>query len=148
MHLFATRTQLFEWHQLLVHQFLQSHTDCPWWLLDDLRRFELNRCFTQKSTIEKRFSLSILASHPTAEVHLHCGTRERIGVPSWSTSSPNLGSSPPISSPFDHGWSRLAFNDPTNPTTPLHDQMMRMRLTTPTPRSTMPTTSSKYQQRF
>lgn len=37
------------------------------------------------------------ANHPYAEVHLHCGTRERIGAPL----------STPSSSLYNHGWSRL-----------------------------------------
>jgi hypothetical protein len=95
--------------------------------------------------INKHFLLTLIkGSHPNAEVHLHCGSREKIGVPSWSTVSPNSVSPPPISTPFDHGWSRLAFNNPPNPTTPILDHMMHMRLSATTPSSPINTNHSKY----
>jgi hypothetical protein len=72
----------------------------------------------------------IKASHFNAEVHLHCGSREKIGVPSEAMST----SPPPISSSYNHGWSRLAYNDPPNPTTLINDHMTRTRLIVTTPR--------------
>jgi len=73
------------------------------------------------------FSFLIKGNHPNAEVHLHCGSREKIGVPSTTTSL----SLPFMSSSYNHGWSRLVYNNPT--TTIANDQMMRMRLFPTTP---------------
>lgn len=83
------------------------------------------------------------ATHPKGEVHLHCGSRQKIGVPS-STSSHSISPSS-ISTPFDHGWSRLAFNNPPNPTTTTtkHDHMMRLHMSMTTP-SSHRSNSSKY----
>jgi len=72
-------------------------------------------------------------------VHLNCGPREKIGIPSTS----NSVSPPSVSTSFDHGWSRLAFNNPPNPTTLINDHMMRMSLTVTTPRSSINTNYSK-----
>ena len=72
-----------------------------------------------------------LADHPNAEVHLQCGSKEKIGVPASAIS--NL--SPTVSTSSNHGWSRLAYNNPRNPTTTINDHIMRMRLQFTTPRS-------------
>ena len=50
----------------------------------------------------------------------------------------------PISSSYNYGWSRLAYNDPSNPTTLINDHMMNMRLIVTTPRSVLDTNFSKY----
>jgi len=86
--------------------------------------------------------LFLKASHPKAEVHLHCGLRDKIGIPS----SLNSISPSSISTPFDHGWSRLAFNNPPNPTTPINinNHMMRSHLSITTPSSSININSSKF----
>jgi hypothetical protein len=84
------------------------------------------------------FDFSIKASHPNAEVHLHCGPREKLGVPLKTTLSP------PISSSYNHGWSRLAFNNPPNPTISIDDQLMYRRLSVTTPRLSLAKNYSKY----
>jgi hypothetical protein len=94
--------------------------------------------FTIKKKIICVFFLK--ANHPNAEVHLHCGPREKIGVP--LTTLPN--SLPPISSVYNHGWSRLDYQDRVNPTTPINDQMMDMRLYPTTYRSFSNRDFSKY----
>jgi hypothetical protein len=81
------------------------------------------------------------ASHPNAEVHLHCGPREKIGVPAISSNGMSPSS---VSTPFDHGWSRLAFNNPRNPTTPITEYMMRLHMSETTPSTSLHTNSSKY----
>lgn len=53
------------------------------------------------------------ANQPSAEVHLQCGSKEKLGIPPFATS--NL--SPTISTSHNHGWSRLAYNNPPNPVT-------------------------------
>jgi len=84
--------------------------------------------------------LFIKASDPKAEVHLHCGPRDKIGIPtSLNSISPSS-----ISTPYDHGWSRLAFNDPSNPTTAINNNMMRSHLSVTTPYSSINMNSSKY----
>ena len=93
---------------------------------------------------EKYFNIHFLkfieASHPNAEVHLRCGLREKIGVPPSSNSvSPSS-----VSTPFDHGWSRLAFNNPPNPTTVINNHMRHMRLTLTTSQPTINTNYSKH----
>ena len=55
-------------------------------------------------------TFGFLASHPAAEVHLQCGSKEQLGVPSFSIIPT------PVSTPYDYGWSRLVFNNPPNPT--------------------------------
>ncbi|CAM2697728.1 unnamed protein product [Rotaria socialis] len=86
--------------------------------------------YSRTPTVRGGFWIIYEASHPNAEVHLHCGPREKVGAPLLS----NSFLSPSISTPFDHGWSRLAFNNPPNPTTPINSNshMMGMRLTTTT----------------
>jgi hypothetical protein len=87
--------------------------------------------------------LFIKASDPKAEVHLHCGPRDKIGIPT----SLNSISSSLISTPFDHGWSQLAFNNPPNPiitTTPINNHRMRSHLSVTTPSSFINMNSSKY----
>ncbi|CAF1117464.1 unnamed protein product [Rotaria sordida] len=93
--------------------------------------------YSRTPTVRGGFWIIYEASHPNAEVHLHCGSHDKIGVPSSSNSQ----LSPSISTPFDHGWSRLAFNNPPNPTTPINDHMMRMRMrfTSTTPYSSINT---------
>jgi hypothetical protein len=81
------------------------------------------------------------ASHPNAEVHLHCGPREKIGIPATSSNAISPSS---VSTPFDHGWSRLAFNKPPNPTTPITEHMMRLHMSVTTPSTSLHTNSSKY----
>ena len=103
-------------------------------------------CLIDENEEDNRMNCSVFflqASHPTAEVHLHCGSREKIGVPSLASSRPTAPSS--VSTPFDHGWSRLAFNNPPNPTTANHDHMMRlhMSVTTPSSSSFLQSNSSK-----
>ena len=129
MHLSPTGTQLSQRCEHLVHQLLQPNAHRPWRLLDDLRRFEF------VATMDPLTSLSFSASHPNAEIHLQCGPREKLGVPSLSTLSP------PVSTPFDHGWSRLAFN---NPTTASIRRRMHLHSTVTTPHSSTHTNSSKY----
>ncbi|UJR33037.1 hypothetical protein I4U23_020496 [Adineta vaga] len=94
--------------------------------------------YSRTSTVRGGFWIIYEASHANAEVHLQCGSREKLGVPSsrMSTSSP----SPPISSSYNYGWSRLIYNDPPNPSSEsgIHDHMMHMRLfhtTTPSIRN-------------
>ncbi|CAF4433336.1 unnamed protein product, partial [Adineta steineri] len=88
---------------------------------------------SQTPTVRGGFWIIYEASHPNAEVHLHCGARDKIGIPLSS----NSVSPPSVSTSFDHGWSRLAFNNPPNPptTTTINDHMMRIHLTATTPRS-------------
>lgn len=95
-----------------------------------------------------RLLLFIIASHPNAEVHLHCGSPEKIGAPVSSHSM--LSHS--ISTPFDNGWSRLAFNSPMSPASPTapvstHGRMKSTHFnitTITTPRSYINTNSSEY----
>jgi hypothetical protein len=54
-------------------------------------------------------------------------------------------SSPLISSLYNHGWSRLIYN---NPTTIINDQMMRIRLFHTTPSSFFNKNFSKYRKNF
>ena len=62
----------------------------------------------------------IKANKPYAEVHLHCGPREKIGVPL----------STPFPSVYNHGWSRLASPQLFDPaiTMTANDYIKRLRL--------------------
>ncbi|CAF1272754.1 unnamed protein product [Rotaria sordida] len=102
--------------------------------LSDTNSLYLN-FYSRTPTVRGGFWVIYEASHPNAEVHLHCGPREKIGVPSGTPLLPTSIEPPPISSSYDYGWSRLAFNNPPNPTTPITDPMMYMHLlfTTPLP---------------
>jgi len=99
--------------------------------------------FFYKQIIASYFFFFIKASHPNAEVHLHCGPREKIGIPSTIISVP----SPQISASYNHGWSRLAYNNPPNPTSLVNDRMMGMRLfVTTSSHSFLDANYSKYRE--
>jgi hypothetical protein len=90
--------------------------------------------YSRTSTVRGGFWIVYEASHPNAEVHLHCGPREQIGIPIEKMSiTPS-----PISSSYNHGWSRLPFNNPTT------KHMMNKHLFGVTPRSFLDTNFSKY----
>jgi len=86
-------------------------------------------CYEKRKQNEFVF---LLASYPNAEIHLTCGARDKIGVPrTLKTVLPS-----PVSTAFDHGWSRLAFDNQKNST-------ISSRLSVTTPYSPLNTHSSK-----
>lgn len=60
--------------------------------------------------LNELFCFPMEANHQYAEVHLHCGTRERIGAPI----------STPLPSVYNDGWSRLVSPEPSDPVTIRH----------------------------
>ncbi|CAF3795119.1 unnamed protein product, partial [Adineta steineri] len=71
------------------------------------------------------------ASQPNAEVHLQCGPRKTLGIPSEEL----FTSPPPVSSSYTHGWNRLVYNDPPNPKGLINDHIMHIQSVAATSRS-------------
>lgn len=66
--------------------------------------------YSRISTVRGGFWIIYEANHANAEIHLHCGSKEKIGVPSSSTL---FVSSPSLLPSFNKGWNRQGFITPT-----------------------------------
>ncbi|CAF0909832.1 unnamed protein product, partial [Didymodactylos carnosus] len=81
--------------------------------LSDTNELYIN-FYSHTPTVRGGFWIIYEASNVNGKVHLQCGSMDTVYPHSSQNGSPRMSSLSPISTGFDNGWARLAFNSLTN----------------------------------